>query len=80
MQPRYKSGEKGADQYESALKEAVGFDPLDRRLFTSLTNLVRVYSALGRHAEAEPHLKRGLAIVERVLGPEHPNLAQEQSP
>ena len=40
---------------------------------TSLNNLAGLYHAQGRYAEAEPLLKRALAIVEETLGPQHPN-------
>ncbi len=42
---------------------------------TSLNNLTELYRAQGRHADAEPLLKRSLAIDEKALGPEHPNVA-----
>jgi hypothetical protein len=34
-----------------------------------------VYEAEGRYAQAEPLQKRALAIAERALGSEHPDLA-----
>ena len=42
----------------------------------TLNNLALLYWAQGRYAEAEPLLKRALAIFEKALGPEHPNVAQ----
>ncbi len=42
---------------------------------TSLNNLAMLYQAQGRYAEAEPLYKRSLAIGEKALGPEHPNVA-----
>ncbi len=41
---------------------------------TSLNNLAGLYQAQGRYAEAEPLLKRSLAIREKALGPEHPDV------
>ncbi len=41
----------------------------------SLNNLAALYQAWGRYAEAEPHYRRALAIVEKALGPEHPAVA-----
>ncbi len=41
----------------------------------SLNNLAELYRAQGRYAEAEPHYQRALAILEKVLGPEHPDVA-----
>ena len=38
-------------------------------------NLAALYEAQGRYAEAEPLYKRALAIYEKALGPEHPNVA-----
>ncbi len=34
-----------------------------------------LYDAQGRYGDAEPLLKRALAIWEKALGPEHPNVA-----
>jgi uncharacterized protein HemY len=34
------------------------------------------YLDQGRYAEAEPLLKRSLAIREKVLGPDHPDVGQ----
>jgi len=41
----------------------------------SLDNLAELYRIRGRYAEAEPLLKRSLAIFEQTFGPEHPNVA-----
>jgi len=60
-------------QSEAALKEAEAFD--DVRLATSLNNLALLYKAQGRYAEAEPLYQRALAIREKALGPEHPDVA-----
>ncbi len=38
-------------------------------------NLGELYRLQGRYAEAEPLYKRALAIKEKVLGPEHPEVA-----
>ncbi len=43
---------------------------------TSLNNLAELYPAQGRYAEAEPLYQRALAISEKALGPEHPDVAQ----
>ena len=34
-----------------------------------------LYQAQGKYAEAEPLYKRSLAIREKALGPEHPDVA-----
>ena len=41
-----------------------------------LNNLAELYRAQGKYAEAEPLHKRALAIREKALGPEHPEVAQ----
>ncbi len=41
----------------------------------SLSNLAGLYHDQGRYAEAEPLYKRALAIVEKALGPDHPQVA-----
>ena len=41
----------------------------------SLNNLAELYRIQGRYADAEPLFKRSLAINEKALGPEHPNVA-----
>jgi tetratricopeptide (TPR) repeat protein len=41
----------------------------------SLNNLAELYRAQGQYAQAEPLYKRSLAIVEKALGPDHPNVA-----
>ena len=46
--------------------------PMSRR---SLNNLARLYDDQGRYAEAEPLYKRALAIREKALGPDHPDVA-----
>jgi tetratricopeptide (TPR) repeat protein len=42
----------------------------------SLNNLGIVYMRLARYAEAEPVLKRALAIREKVLPKDHPDIGQ----
>ena len=42
---------------------------------TGLNNLATLYYDQGRYADAEPRYQRALAIWEKVLGPEHPNVA-----
>jgi len=34
-----------------------------------------LYNAQGRSSQAEPFFKRSLAIWEKALGPDHPNVA-----
>ena len=42
---------------------------------SSLNNLAGLYADQGRYAEAIPLYERALAIKEKVLGPEHPDVA-----
>ncbi len=42
----------------------------------SLNNLAELYRTQGQYAQAEPLHKRALAIREKALGPEHPQVAQ----
>jgi tetratricopeptide (TPR) repeat protein len=42
----------------------------------SLNNLARLYEAQGRYAEAETIYERSLAMMEKTLGPEHPELSE----
>ncbi len=42
---------------------------------TSLNNLALLSDAQGHDAEAEPLYQRSLTIFEKVLGPEHPDVA-----
>jgi tetratricopeptide (TPR) repeat protein len=42
---------------------------------TSLNNLAEMYEAQGQYAQAEPLYKRSLAIREKALGPDHPDVA-----
>jgi tetratricopeptide (TPR) repeat protein len=42
---------------------------------TDLSNLAVLYSTQGQYAEAEPLYQRALAIKEKALGPDHPDVA-----
>ena len=42
----------------------------------SLNNLAGLYQSMGRYAEAEPLCQRSLAIREKQLGRDHPDVAQ----
>jgi hypothetical protein len=41
----------------------------------SFNNLAELYRVQGRYADAEPHYQRALAILEKVFGPKHPDVA-----
>jgi len=40
-----------------------------------LNNLAVLYKPQGQYAQAEPLYKRSLAIMEKALGPDHPDVA-----
>jgi tetratricopeptide (TPR) repeat protein len=48
--------------------------PVVELVGTALNNLALLYYAQGRYAEAEPLYKRGLAIYEKALGPDRPDV------
>lgn len=61
------------DKAMESLKEAVGEDhPLRRPI---LQGKARMYSQMGEHAAAEPLLGEILALLEAVLNPHHPRIA-----
>ena len=62
-----------AGQYFASKAEALR--ALRRVQSTASTTWPGLYSSEGRYREAEPLYQRSLAILERVLGPEHPNVA-----
>jgi len=72
QQDRYADAEKSL---QAALKEAERFRPQDPRLATNLNNLALIYYIRGRYSEAEPLFKRSVAIMEKVVGPEHLDVA-----
>ncbi len=55
---------------------AAGVKAYQQAMATDLNNLALLYQAQGRYAEAEPLYKRSLAILEKALGAEHPDVAQ----
>ena len=63
--------------YKRALKIYEGGQQNDKQqLGLILNNLGELYRKLGRDAEAEAALERSLAILEKALGPNHPDVAQ----
>jgi tetratricopeptide (TPR) repeat protein len=62
--------------WKSALQLAERFGPDDGRLTISLNNLAEFYQNEGKYTEAEPLRKRALALMEKILGPEHPLVVQ----
>ncbi len=53
--------------------------PDARETATALNNLAITYENLARYAEAEPLLRRAIAIDEKALGKEHPDVATHYS-
>ena len=45
-------------------------------LASTLNNLAERYKEEGRYADADPLYNRALAIREKALGPDHPDVAQ----
>ncbi len=60
--------------YQQSL-EIKAQEPETVNLSSVLSNLANAYNAQGRYAEAEPIARRALTIIERILGPEHPDVA-----
>jgi tetratricopeptide (TPR) repeat protein len=59
----------------AALKAAERFKPDDPRLLTTLTDLIDLYDAQGKHSEIEPLLRRVLTVTEQTQGQSHPQAA-----
>ena len=59
-------------RWRSAKRRSVPIIPMSRQ---SLNNLAVLYDEQGRYADAEPLYKRSLAIREKALGPDHPDVA-----
>ena len=59
-------------RWRSEKKRSVPIIPMSRQ---SLNNLAALYDDQGRYADAEPLYKRSLAIWEKALGPDHPDVA-----
>ncbi|MBU7581466.1 MAG: tetratricopeptide repeat protein, partial [Nostoc sp. TH1S01] len=49
---------------------------LEKDLATSLNNLASLYESQGRYSEAEPLYIQALALYSKLLGEEHPSVAQ----
>ena len=73
----YERGDQPAAEanFASALKEAEAFGEADQRLPLTLNVIGATYLSGGDYARAEPLLKRGLDIRERILGRSHPHVA-----
>ncbi len=71
------AGDEAATErhFRAALEAAEAFAPDDPRRPESLYQLGQILAVLGRTAEAEPYLKRALALVEEIKGANHPHVA-----
>jgi tetratricopeptide (TPR) repeat protein len=56
-----------------ALAEKAG--PNHQSVALALNNLAALYLYQDRYADAEPLLKRSVAVFEKALGPNHPEIA-----
>ena len=63
------------EHFKAALREAEKPGAKGERLALSLRNLAELYRDQGRYGEAEPLYRRSLAILEKALGPQHPDVA-----
>ena len=72
QQGQYAEAQK---QFAAALREAEEFGEQDLRVGVSFNSLAMLYNAQGKYGEAEPLFRRALAIAEKALGLEHPNVA-----
>ena len=61
--------------WRMALELAEQFRNGEYLVGTSLNNLAALYRNQGKYADAGPLYQRALAILEKALGPEHPNVA-----
>jgi tetratricopeptide (TPR) repeat protein len=65
------------DAAEADFQEAQKFVKTDEELAVVLNNLAALSQATNRLAEAEPMMRRALAIDEKSYGPEHPKVARD---
>jgi tetratricopeptide (TPR) repeat protein len=62
---------------EAELGEAQRFVDSEKNTATILNNLAQLLQTTNRLGEAEPLMRRALAIDEKSYGPEHPNVARD---
>jgi tetratricopeptide (TPR) repeat protein len=79
-----KAGLRAADEgrfgdaeglFRDALLLSDRYEESDPRRATSVNNLAYVLHAQGHYPAAEPHYRESLAMRERALGPDHPDVA-----
>lgn len=66
--------EAAAKRYADALAEAEAFGEADQRLALTINQLAFSLEDQGRYVDAETLYRRSLAILEKALGPDHPNV------
>lgn len=64
-----------AERYAAALKEAESLPDSGQAVAAAINNLAIIYRRQGRLTEAEEAFRRGLAMLEKALGPGHPHVA-----
>lgn len=67
---------EAARVFAMALQQAEKSGKEDERLGASLTGLGLAYIGQRKFTEAEPILQRAIAVKEKVLGPDHPDVAR----
>ena len=63
-------------RFEAAMKEAQAFEERDPRFVQTLDRLAEAYLMQGRNADAEPLIRRSLAIREKAAGTGNPDAAR----
>ncbi len=80
-----KAGLRAADEgrlrdaetlFRDALRLSDEYTEVDPRRATSVNNLAYILHAQGRYLAAEPHYRKSLAMREKALGADHPDVAQ----
>ena len=62
--------------FKAAIKDAEAFGTKDIRLANSLTSLGVLYNCRGQYAKAAPLFEHAIAIKQKALGPENPEVVQ----
>jgi tetratricopeptide (TPR) repeat protein len=73
----YQQGDytKAQKLFAAAVADAESGGDSDARLARSLNNLAAAYAAQGDYAKAEPLYRQALALLEKVRGPDHADVA-----
>ena len=68
--------EEAENLFADSLRQAADFGEQDPRLGSTLFNLGQSFAAEGKYAEAEPFLRRSLAVRKSIPGPIGPDVAR----